>query len=190
VLSFARRRVQTFPRFILSGRLILREVLFSMSTQPSVLRVDGEVEQPVAFSFDDLRAFSEAEQIRDVSRFHPKRPGDGVALTALLSRVRPKASATYLTLHATRDNFAASVPLQAILDEGVLVYQLDGSPLPEAKGGPFRFLINNPAACHTDELDDCANVKFVDRIELTSSKGRDTRPHDDATHEALHKENR
>ena len=161
-----------------------------MITAQPHLRIDGEVECPAEFSFDDLRAFSEAEQLRDVSRFHPKRPGDGISLVALLSRVRPKASATYLTLHATRDNFAASVPLQAILEEGVLVYQLDGAPLPEAKGGPFRFLINNPAACHTDELDDCANVKFVDRIELTSSKGRDTRPHDDAAHEALHEENR
>ena len=154
----------------------------------TTLRVNGEVEHPVELSFDDLRAFSEAEQVRDVSRFHPNRPGDGVSLTALLRRVRPKASATYLTLHATRDNFAASVPLQAILKEGVLVYQLDGAPLPEAKGGPFRFLITNPAACHTDELDDCANVKFVDRIELTPSKGRDTRPHDEASHEALHRE--
>ncbi len=161
-----------------------------MSTAQPHLRVDGEVECPAEFSFDDLFAFSEAEQVRDVSRFHPKRPGDGVSLAALLSRVRPKASAAYLTLHATRDNFAASVPVQAILAEGVLVYQLDGAPLPEAKGGPFRFLISNPAACHTDELDDCANVKFVDRIELTSSKGRDTRPHDDDAHEALHQENR
>ena len=150
------------------------------------LRVDGEVAQPCQFSFDDLRAFTESEQVRDVSRFHPQRPGDGVTLRALLDRVRPNRSATYLTLHATKDNFAASIPLAAVLDEAVLVYQLDGAPYPEAKGGPFRFLIKNPAACHTEELDDCANVKFVDRIELTSGKGRDTRPHDEAEHQALH----
>ena len=156
-----------------------------MSSRPT-LRIDGEVAQPCQFSFDDLRSFAEAEQVRDVSRFHPQRPGDGVTLRSLLDRAQPRTSATYLTLHATRDNFAASIPLAAVANEAVLVYQLDGAPYPEAKGGPFRFLIPNPAACHTDELDDCANVKFVDRIELTCGKGRDTRPHDDATHEALH----
>ena len=157
-----------------------------MSAAAVSLRVDGDVAQPCSLSFDDLRAFPEADQVRDVSRFHPKRPGDGVTLRSLLNRVRPHASASYLTLHATKDDFAASIPLAAIVDEAVLVYQLDGAPYPESKGGPFRFLIKNPAACHTDELDDCANVKFVDRIELTSGKGRDTRPHDEAQHEALH----
>lgn len=157
-----------------------------MSQNVRRLRVDGLVAQPGDFTFDALSAFPEDGQVRDVSRFHPKRPGDGVTLRALLDRVRPEPSATYLTLHATKDNFAASIPLAAVVDEAVLVYQLNGEPYPEAKGGPFRFLIKNPAACHTDELDDCANVKFVDRIELTSGKGRDTRPHDEAQHEALH----
>ena len=155
-------------------------------TQSATLRVDGLVTSPQSFSCDDLRAFSEAEQVRDFTRFHPKRPGDGVTLRAILDRVVPAAEATYLTLHATRDNFAASIPLAAIVDEAVVIYQLDGAPYPEAKGGPFRFLIKNPAVCHTDELDDCANVKFVDRIELTAGRGRDTRPHDEQQHEALH----
>ena len=155
-------------------------------TQSATLRVDGLVASPRSFSFDDLRAFSEAEQVRDFTRFHPKRPGDGVTLRAILDRVAPATEATYLTLHATRDDFAASIPLAAIVDEAVVVFQLDGLPYPEAKGGPFRFLIKNPAVCHTDELDDCANVKFVDRIELTAGRGRDNRPHDEQEHEALH----
>lgn len=157
-----------------------------MSASAVQLRIDGEVAQPGLFSFDDLCSFPESDQVRDVSRFHPKRPGDGVTLRSLLNRVRPHETASYLTLHATKDDFAASIPLAAVIDEAVLVYQLDGAPYPDAKGGPFRFLIKNPAACRTDELDDCANVKFVDRIELTSGKGRDTRPHDEVQHEALH----
>lgn len=156
-----------------------------MNSVPQLL-VDGLVAVPHSFGFDELRAFPESEQVRDFTRFHPKRPGDGVTLRSLLARVRPTAEATYLTLHATRDDFAASIPLAAIVDEAVVVYQLDGAPYPESKGGPFRFLIKNPAVCHTDELDDCANVKFVDRIELTAGRGRDTRPHDEQEHEALH----
>jgi len=151
-----------------------------------LLRIDGEVKHPQAFSFDDFQRIPEAEQVPDVSQFHPRRQGDGVKLEALLSRAEPSPTATYLTLHATADDFHASVPLAAVRGEGIVVYRLAGGPLPVKNGGPIRFLIRNPAACHTDELDDCANVKFVDRIELTAGKGRDNRPENDAYHEKLH----
>lgn len=151
------------------------------------LTIDGEVEQPAEFTVETLSEFPKDEQVPDVSRFHPTRQGDGVTLNSILNRIALKPTATYLTLHATADDFAASVPLDAVRDEGIVVYRLDGAPLPFDKGGPFRFLIRNPAACHTDELDDCANVKFVDRIELTAGRGRDTRPEDDDEHEALHR---
>ena len=40
---------------------------------------------------------------------------------------------------------------------------------------------------HTDEIDECANVKFVDRIELTILRGHDNRPTDEAEHQDLHR---
>lgn len=150
------------------------------------LRIDGAVDRPLNLTYDDLVAIPAADQVPDVSRFHPKRQGDGVTLESLLARAAPKNSATYLTLHATVDDFHASIPLAEVRGEGVVVYRLAGEPLPVKNGGPIRFLIRNPAACHTDELDDCANVKFVDRIELTAGKGHDNRPHDDVEHEKLH----
>ncbi len=151
-----------------------------------LLRIDGEVSHPLALTFDDLTAIPAAQQVADVSRFHPKRQGDAVTLEAILAKAQPRPSASYLTVHATADDFHASVPLAEIRGEGLVVYRLAGGPLPVKNGGPIRFLIRNPAACHTDELDDCANVKFVDRIELTVGKGRDNRPHDDAEHAKLH----
>jgi hypothetical protein len=42
------------------------------------------------------------------------------------------------------------------------------------------------AACHTHEIDECANVKFEDRIELTAARSHNNRPHDGVEHEALH----
>jgi DMSO/TMAO reductase YedYZ molybdopterin-dependent catalytic subunit len=155
-----------------------------------ILNVDGEVEHPLALSFEDLAAFPATAQVVDVSRFHPARRGDGVTLEAVLAQARPRGGATYLTLHATADNFHASVPLAQVRGEGIVVYRLDGAPLPEKNGGPVRFLIRDPAACHTDELDDCANVKFVDRIELTAGKGLDTRPVTTEEHRELHRKER
>ena len=154
----------------------------------AVLRIDGEVLHPLELTFEDLAALPNADQVPDVSRFHPKRQGDGVLLESLLAKAMPRPAATYLTVHAGADDFHASVPLAAVRQEGIVVYRLGGRELPAANGGPIRFLIRNPAACHTDELDDCANVKFVDRIELTAGRGRDNRPHDEAEHQKLHQE--
>ena len=151
-----------------------------------LLRVDGEVVHPLELSFDDFAAFPPETQVLDVSQFHPKRQGDAVTLEALLARAIVKPGATYLTLHATADNFHASVPLAEVRGEGLLMYRLGAESLPIQNGGPIRFLIRNPAACHTDELDDCANVKYVDRIELTMGKGQDNRPETDLEHAKLH----
>jgi DMSO/TMAO reductase YedYZ molybdopterin-dependent catalytic subunit len=151
-----------------------------------ILRVDGAVEHPLDLTFDDLKNLPEPAQVLDVSRFQPTRKGDGVALEALLAKAGPRPDANYLTLHADRDDFHVSIPLQAVRGEGIVVYRLGGSQLGTEHGGPIRFLIRDPAACHTDELDDCANVKYLSRIELTVRRGRDTRPADDAAHSALH----
>lgn len=158
----------------------------SNDTRADFLVIDGEVEQPLSLSFADLSGIEESDQVVDVSRFHPGREGDAVTLESLLRRVRPRRSATYLTLHAGRDDFHVSVPLDAVRSQGLVLYRLGGEPLGVPRGGPIRFLIKDPAACHTDELDDCANVKYLERIELTAGKGRDTRPQDDEAHAALH----
>ena len=153
---------------------------------PPALRVDGAVENPESFRFEDLDAFPEADQVVDVSRFQPGRHGDGVTLDAILGRVGPRPGANYLTLHADRDDFHVSIPLGAVRAQAVVVYKRDGRPLAVEQGGPVRFLIKDRAACQTTELDDCANVKYLSRIELSVRRGRDTRPADDEAHAALH----
>lgn len=153
---------------------------------PVLLRVEGEVEQPLALTFGDLAAYPEADQVRDVSRIQPGRLGDGVTFDALLAHCRPRPGADHVTLHAERDDFHVSISLAELAGQGVVVYRLGEGTLPAERGGPIRFLIRNPAACHTGELDDCANVKYLDRIELRTRKGRDTRPTSEAAHAALH----
>ncbi|REK18224.1 MAG: hypothetical protein DWQ37_04875 [Planctomycetota bacterium] len=150
------------------------------------LTIDGDVASPATFSFDDLAALDQSMQVVDVSRIDPKRQGDAVTLAGLLSRVQPKPSVKYITLHASKDDFHASIPLEAVQDRAMLIYRLEGGPLPEKAGGPVRFYIPDFAACHTAEVDECANVKFVDRIELTAERGHDNRPQDEKQHAALH----
>jgi DMSO/TMAO reductase YedYZ molybdopterin-dependent catalytic subunit len=151
-----------------------------------LLRIDGAVEEPLELSFAGMDAFPEADRVLDVSRFQPNRKGDGIALEAIFRRVRPRPEANYVTLHAGRDNFHVSIPLEPIRGEGVVVYRIGQDPLKPEQGGPVRLIIRDATACHTGELDECANVKYLDRIEVTVQKGRDTRPTDEAAHQALH----
>ena len=152
-----------------------------------ILTVDGQVERPLKLTFSDLKGLPGTAQVTDVSRFHPNRQGDGVTLEAILERAGVLPSASYLTLHAEKDDFHVSVPLAPLLGQGIVVYRRGPERLGAEHGGPIRFLIRDPAACHTDQLDDCANVKYLSRMELTTGRGRDTRPADEESHQALHK---
>jgi DMSO/TMAO reductase YedYZ molybdopterin-dependent catalytic subunit len=153
----------------------------------SILMISGECEQPWSLTFQDLTGIPSEHQVADVSRIVPGRKGDAVRLAGILELVRPKSTAKYLGLHSATDNFHASIPLAAVADKALVIYRLDGQPLPEKSGGPVRFFIPDFAACHTHEIDECANVKFVDSVELTAEKGFDNRPHDGASHEELHR---
>jgi len=151
-----------------------------------MLAITGAVQSPRTFSFADLAAIDSTHQVSDVSRLVPGRKGDAVRLAGLLELVRPQGDAKWLGLHSATDDFHASIPLAAVADKALVIYRLDGQPLPVKAGGPVRFFIPDFAACHTHEIDECANVKFVDRIELTANKGIDNRPHDGDEHAALH----
>jgi len=154
---------------------------------PILLKVDGDVERPLQLTFFDLASMDEAFHLRDVSRMDPKRVGDAIQLTGLLELAGARSSAKYLGLHSSLDDFHASIPLEPVRERGFFIYQIEGNPLQEKQGGPVRFYIPDFAACHTDEVDECANVKFVDHVELTQERGLDNRPEDDQEHEALHR---
>jgi DMSO/TMAO reductase YedYZ molybdopterin-dependent catalytic subunit len=151
-----------------------------------ILTVEGAVERPLRLTFADLETLPEQAQIRDVSRFHPTRKGDGVALDVILDQAGVHPSANYVTLHAAHDDFHVSVPLELLRGQGIVVYRLGPECLTAEHGGPIRLLIRDPSLCHTGELDDCANIKYLSRIELSDRRGRDTRPTTESAHTALH----
>jgi len=156
-------------------------------SEPVILRVEGQVATPCELTRQDLKAVDHRFQIADVSRIDPQRQGRAVTLEGVLNLVRPQPTVRYLTLHASADDFHASVPLDQVRQLGLFIYENDGQPLEATAGGPLRFYIQDFAACHSGEIDECANVKFVDRIELSADKGLDTRPVDEEDHEELHR---
>lgn len=153
----------------------------------TLLKITGEVSRPLELTFADLAALPAEQQVADVSRLDAKRAGDAVKLSALLERAEVKPTAAWLTLHSSTDDFHASIPLAAVRDRAVVIYRLAGEPLPTKSGGPVRFFIPDFAACHTADVDECANVKFVDHIELSVHRGRDNRPAEERAHAELHR---
>lgn len=151
-----------------------------------MLHVEGEVERPRHFTTQMLAGLPARWHVLEVSQLDPRRRGQAVWLAGLLDTVGVRPQANYLTLHASRDDFHASVPLEAVRERALVIFELDGQPLPPEQGGPFRFLVLDAAACKTAELDECVNVKYVDRLELSAEPGRDNRPTDDRAHAALH----
>lgn len=140
----------------------------------TTLTIEGAVLHPGKFARQQLAALPAAGRVSDVSSIEPRRQGEAVRLSCLLEDAQPDDTATHVTLQSA-DGFSASIPLADVRDTGLIIFQLGGQCLPDSAGGPFRFLIPNAAECRTAELDACANVKGLARIELTAGQGVDTR---------------
>lgn len=153
-----------------------------------LLQIEGEITGQQAFSWQDLAAIDPQWQIPDVAQIDPNKSGGAVALRGILDAAGVDSTANFVTLHSPQDNFHASLPLSAVADKGMLIYRIKEEVLPITAGGPVRFFIRDFAACHSAEVDECANVKFVERIEFTREKGFDNRPLDDDAHESLHQQ--
>jgi DMSO/TMAO reductase YedYZ molybdopterin-dependent catalytic subunit len=138
------------------------------------LVIQGMTGEPFSFAFDDLKYMPDVAQVRDISRLDARRSGSAVPLWAILPDDE-RRGAKWITLVAEKGRFCASLPLDDVLERGLVIYAENGRALPPDKGGPFRFWVPDAAACHKAEVDACANVKGLERIELSAERGRDTR---------------
>jgi 2-dehydropantoate 2-reductase len=131
------------------------------------VRIEGAVVQPISFDHAAIAALPVEHQL-DIATVMPGMKGRGIRLKGLLDVPALAIEADHIAFHAADGKYSACLTLQQARDHGVLVYELDGAPLPDTKGGPFRLV--------TPGLGDlCANVKGVSRIEVTKGLGRDTR---------------
>jgi len=135
---------------------------------PGIVKIDGAVVQPVSLDRQVMQQLPDEYQIADISAAMPGMNGRAIQVKGLLDVPALNVDADHVTFHSLDGTYAATLTLQQARDFGVLVYELDGEPLPDGKGGPFRLV--------TPGLGDlCANVKGVGRIEVTKGPGRDTR---------------
>jgi len=133
-----------------------------------LLRIDGQVIQPLAFDIEALAKLPATEQIPDVSVEVVDMQGQAVRVRALLNIATCKVGADHVTFHSADGQYAASLHFTEAAESGILIYKRDGRPLSKEEGGPFRLI--------TPGLGDGrVNVKGVTRIEFTIGPGRGTR---------------
>jgi 2-dehydropantoate 2-reductase len=143
-------------------------------TGPGTLRIEGAVVQPVTLDRETLAKLPAEHQVSDLATIMPNLKGKAIRVKGILEVPALAVGADHITFHSQDGQFAASLTVKQAAEHGVLVYELDGQPMPASKGGPFRLVAPGLG-------DLCANVKGVSRIELTKGPGKDTRPSRKAT---------
>ena len=109
------------------------------------LRIFGEVESPLEFSWEEFKALTQTNQTSD---FHCVTQWsrldtvwEGVQVRFVLEQARPRVEAKYVTAHCY-DGYTTNLLLADLLrDDALFAHMLDGSPLPPEHGGPMRLVV-------------------------------------------------
>jgi DMSO/TMAO reductase YedYZ molybdopterin-dependent catalytic subunit len=115
------------------------------------LQLDGMVDHPLTLSLEDLRAMPAQSQAITLECISNPIGGDltstavftGVPFKLVLQQAGVQAGAQAVDIQAV-DGFYESVPMaEAMDDRTLLVYAMNGAPLPAAHGYPLRIYIPN-----------------------------------------------
>ena len=155
--SLYRKRILDTEQAIALPKPLLLDVPGIMSDQLTVV-----TSETLVFTQEELLTRTDLVELAD---FQPSRTGLAVPVAALLGEVESN-DGDELVLNSSTDGFCATLPLAAAAEVGLIWFAGADGPLTKEQGGPFRFFIPKAAECKTAVLDNCANVKFVDRIEV------------------------
>lgn len=153
------------------------EVVWSSGRrEPYALALGGLVETPANLSYRELRALP---QVRRTLDFHcvegwsvEDAPWGGVAFRDLFARVKIRPEASHAVFHSLGStervggvtHYVESFPLADLLNPALnclLALDLEGAPLPDARGAPARVI------CPFDLA--YKSIKFVTRVEFTAA---------------------
>lgn len=140
------------------------------STPPAIdpdrwrLELRGEVAEPAALSYDDLRGREAVRRFATLRCISDTVDGDlidtavwtGVPVAPLLSDADPGGDCECAMVHA-EDGYFERFPLEA-LRRSLLVYGMNGRALPAENGSPVRLIVPG----HWGKI----NVKWVSAIEV------------------------
>jgi DMSO/TMAO reductase YedYZ molybdopterin-dependent catalytic subunit len=136
-----------------------------VDTQRWKLEVAGLVENPLTFTYDDIKALPAVELYATLACISNEVGGDlignalwrGVRLKDILQMAGVNDKVIDIMLRA-RDDYTDSIPLdRAMSDATMLVYEMNGAPLTLSHGFPLRLIVPG--------IYGMKNVKWISRIE-------------------------
>lgn len=129
------------------------------------LEVTGMVDNPLSFTYDEIRALPSVEQYATLACISNEVGGDligttlwkGVRLADILKQAGLRTGVVDILLRAS-DDYTDSIPLErATADGTLLVYAMNGEQLTSEHGFPVRLLVPG--------IYGMKNVKWITRIE-------------------------
>ena len=129
------------------------------------LEVAGLVDNPLALTYDEMKALPPVEQYATLACISNEVGGDlignalwrGVRLKDVLEKAGLKQGVVDIVLRAS-DDYTDSIPLDRGMADGtLLVYEMNGEPLTPEHGFPVRLLVPG--------IYGMKNVKWITRVE-------------------------
>jgi DMSO/TMAO reductase YedYZ molybdopterin-dependent catalytic subunit len=136
------------------------------------LEVDGLVQTPKTYRFQDLKTFSEIEQETTLmcisngldAGLMSNAVWKGVELRDLLDPAGPLATAKRVRLYGV-DNYTDTIPIEKAMESTtMLAWTMNGEDLPDRHGYPLRAIVPG----YFGEK----HVKWLTRIELTGAEAK------------------
>jgi DMSO/TMAO reductase YedYZ molybdopterin-dependent catalytic subunit len=117
----------------------------SIDTASWTFRVEGEVEEPTVWTWDEIQALAPSSYAGDIHCVTTwSKLGvsfAGVSLDTLLAAARPTATASHVLAFATT-GYTTNLPLEDVTGgKAWIVWDYEGEPLPVAHGGPVRMIV-------------------------------------------------
>jgi DMSO/TMAO reductase YedYZ molybdopterin-dependent catalytic subunit len=125
--------------------VLTAEATPKLQTADWTFKVEGRVEQPTTWTWDEMRALPQSTYEGDIHCVTTwSKLGvtfSGVSVDALLAAARPHPTATYV-LAFSHTGYTTNLPLADVTHgKAWVAFEFGGEPLPVPHGGPARLLV-------------------------------------------------
>jgi DMSO/TMAO reductase YedYZ molybdopterin-dependent catalytic subunit len=125
--------------------VLTAEVTPNLSTDTWSFKVEGLVEQPVTWTWDEIHTLPPASYSGDIHCVTSWSKHDvtfgGVSVDTLLAAAKPLPNATHIVAFC-HTGYTTNLPIEDVIGgQSWVVWEYGGQPLPTQHGGPARMLV-------------------------------------------------